>query len=241
MFFILFIPLEWWWHDTHEGQDFGKRFMDIMFPFALTVLIVGAVDAESYPDRLARSFTTITSNGNGIYIRALWLSATLSMGPAVPLMLCCSYVGIFDHSFIPDYVSKFKSYLLGYSAAAILFLGIILMCLGFHCTVNKNYVRWVTNFLGIDFRGKEYKNARLFEYALYNGGGGGPVVTIEYEDSDGKRKMKKLKFRNLYKCSREEFGDILAEYLGQPERITEIPTRKGHQLRLVEDESSENK
>ncbi len=215
--------------------------MGIFFPFALSILLAVAVYPDDYPDRLARSFTAITPRRNTLYIRATWLSMALAIGPIVPILICTSYIGIFDHYYFPYYVSILERYFIGIVGITSLSLVLILICSGFHCVVRKNYVRWIWTFFCRDIRSEEYKNSTIIEYAMDNGGGGGPVVTIEYDSEDGGRATKKLKFRNLYKCSREEFCDILAEYLGPPERITSVPTKKGHQPRLVEDESSENK
>ncbi len=234
VFLVLLLILGWIFHPREINGDPLKLFIGWLFPISGAMLSLGATSADSYPDRLARSFTRVTSKENGVQIKSTWLCLLLVLSPTIPLFACGFLVGVFDQSFLPEHMSDLRKLFLGIASAAILLLAISLIPLGFDCRIKNKYVAWFSSYFGITIKSSEYKNSTIIEYAMENGGGGGPVVTIEFDDGEGGRKTRKLRFRNLYKCSREEFCDILAEYLGPPERITSVPTKKGHQPRLVE-------
>lgn len=206
-----------------------------LFGLGLSALFLSATDADSYPERLARSFTTTTKTRDTLHIQSTWLFMFLVAGPALPIIVCIFLAGVFDHSFFPNRPGHEPIYTsLGVICGIGLLYIIPIFSYGFRCDVSEKHVVWVSTYFGKDARVREYINVRIVEYALTNGAAGGPVVTIEHDKEGGGRSMSKLKFRNLYECSREEFGDLLTEFLGEPERRTIYPTKNGHQPVLAE-------
>lgn len=109
---------------------------------------------------------------------------------------------------------------------ALLVFLVLFIPVGLWCTVSKRHVVWAWTYFGKDLWVRKYANAEMIEYSLTNGSAGGPVVTISYGSGEGAEPTAKLKFRNLVDCTRDEFGDLLSGYLGEPERRVLSPTRR---------------
>lgn len=156
-----------------------------------------------------------------------WKCCVLVIGPIVPILSAGMLAGLFDHSFFPDRPTWELHYtLLGVFSLALLVFLVLFIPVGLWCTVSKNHAVWAWTYFGKDVWVREYAKANMVEYALTNGSAGGPVVTISYADREGEESTAKLKFRNLVDYTREEFGDLLSGYLGEPERRVLSPSKK---------------
>lgn len=200
----------------------GSLGVAIASPFTLL-----AITAQSFPDRVARSFTRVTEFSSGLSIESTWLCSFAVLAPALPMLALGFYIGVFDQDFFPDRTGWGPKYsLLGISSGAMALLLLFYSKVGFRCKVSKDTLLWTWTFFGKKLWVKDLKNARMVEYSQRSENGlGGPTPTIEYRVAGGRRKTTKIHFRNLYDISREDFGDLLAYYLGEPERKVEVPTK----------------
>ena len=196
-----------------------------LFTLGISSILLPGTESAHFPERLGRYFTRIDSASSGLRMNSSWRACVLVIGPIVPLLTSITLAGLFDHSFFPDRPTWELHYtLLGALCLALLIFTVLFIPVGLWCTVSQNHVVWAWTYFGKDVWVREYSDAAMVEYASTNGSAGGPVVTISYSGGEGKRPTAKLKFRNLVDCTREEFVDLLAVYLGEPERRVPAPT-----------------
>lgn len=226
-FLVALALLSWGFYDPPSEKGVLHSAISLMIPLGLACLFLYASDSEAYPEFLARSFTSVTHFGDKLQIRSTWLCPTICLAPVIPILIAAFLCGVFDHSFYPDSGRHVLLYTpIGYASLFFLIILLLLMPTGLRCTVTQNSIIWDRTYFGQIVRKRQYNNVRIIEYSLTNGQGGGPVLIIEYGEM-GRVRKKSLKFQNLYRCSRENFGNILAEFLGEPERCTAIPTKRG--------------
>lgn len=234
LFIIVGIPLTWFGYEYRAGDGAIPTLFSMLFFFGLAaVFTLFADEAKSYPDRLAKSFTRVVRVSSGLRIESTWVCALVVIAPVLPVVIFSVYVGFFDHSFFSDNAEDdWKYTVIGYIAASGLVFLLLAIGTGFRCEISKGHVSWAWSYLGRYFRSKEFNNVHMVEYSQSGEVGyGGPTPTIAFDGKNGKRSIARLRFRKLYRCSREEFGDLLAEFLGEPECRTLVPTITVHEPR----------
>lgn len=198
-----------------------------LFTLGLSSFLLLASEPKHFPPRLAKHFTSVHRTHSGIRMSSSWLVCVLIIPPILPIISTGMLAGLFDHSFFPDRPTWNLYYtLLGALCLALLIFLVLFIPVGLWCTVSQNHVVWAWTYFGKNAWVREYSDARLVEYASTNGSAGGPVVTISYDSGESEEPTAKLKFRNLVDCTRDEFGDLLSGYLGEPERRVLSPTRR---------------
>lgn len=235
----LFIPLAVILVKFFSKEDAESPLLSNFIVILMSVGIVGiftmlGVKPEHFPECIARSFTRVVPRPHGVVIKISCISSIALLWPVCMVLLGGFLIGIFDQSFYSYYPGWEIKYQLYGIASFIVLVGLLYASsIGCRCDISDNKVLWTPKRFGINFPTRTFNNVRISEYAMSNGYGGGPVIAIEYDGEKGKRQTTNLTFRNLYHCSREEFGDIVAEFLGEPERRTVVPTKAGYVPRLV--------
>jgi hypothetical protein len=224
VFAIIAVPMTWYGYQYKAGSGAMATTISILATLGLSSLVLLAAEPENFPPSISKHFTSVQGTSSNMRMSSSWLIYPVIISPILPILTAGMLAGLFDHSF-PDRPSWDLHYaLLGALCLALLVFLILFIPVGLWCAVSQNHVMWAWTYFGKDSWVREYSDAKMVEYAITNGSAGGPVVTISYGDGEGMRRTAKLKFRNLVDCTREEFGDLLAGYLGEPERRVLSPT-----------------
>ncbi|MGP9723720.1 hypothetical protein ACT3SZ_06865 [Corynebacterium sp. AOP40-9SA-29] len=223
---IVAVPMTWYGYQYKAGAGAMATTISTLFTLGISSILLPGTEPAHFPERLGRYFTTIRRTSSALMMASSWKSCVLVIGPFIPLLISITLAGLFDHSFFPDRPTWELHYtLLGVLCLALLIFSVLFIPVGLWCTVSQNHVVWAWTYFGKNVWVREYSDATMVEYARTNGSAGGPVVTIRYGSSEGEQPTAKLKFRNLVDCTREEFGDLLTGYLGNPERRVTSPTK----------------